>query len=74
MRGAPLRSRFAKASRLLKHLELVPQPASAATGVAPQLRGMGGEKTSAMAERTELMGQQRRELDEGMGSGLGGDS
>ena len=36
MRGAPPRSRFAKASRLLKHRKAVPQPTSAATGVAPQ--------------------------------------
>ena len=47
----------------------VPQPTSAATGVAPHMRRIGGEKTSAMAEGTACDRKQQRELDEGMGSG-----
>ena len=43
-RPLPPRSRHAKASRLLRCSSLVPQPTSAATGVAPQLRGMGARK------------------------------
>ena len=38
------------------------------------MRGMGGEKTSAVAEGTACERRPRRELDEGMGSGAGGDS
>ena len=49
-RPLPPGSKYAKASRLPRCSSPVPQPTSAATGVAPQLRGMGGEKTSAMAE------------------------
>ena len=74
LREAPRRSRFAKATRLLTNRTPVPQPTSAATGVAPHMRGMGGEKTSAMAEGTACERRPRRELDEGMGSGAGGDS
>ena len=70
---APPRSRLTKPSRLLRSSSPVPQPASDATGVAPQLRGMGGAKTSAMAEGTALTNRRGRELDEGMGSGSGGD-
>ena len=73
-REAPQRSGFAKTTRLLMNRTPVPQPTSAATGVAPHLRGMGGEKTSAMAEGTGCKTRKRRELDEGMGSGAGGDS
>ena len=72
-RGALPQSRFAKASRLLQHGKPVPQPTSADTEVAPYLRGMGDEKSSAMAEGTELMGRRRRELEEGPGSGSWGD-
>ena len=43
LREAPRRSRFAKATRLLTNRTPVPQPTSAATGVAPHMRGMGGE-------------------------------
>ena len=68
-REAGRRSRFAKATRLPTNRTPVPQPTSAATGVAPRMRGMGGEKTSAMAEGTARGGRTRRELDEGMGSG-----
>ena len=64
-REAPRRSRFAKATRLLTNRTPVPQPTSAATGVAPHLRGMGGEKNSAMAEGTARVRSMRRELDEG---------
>ena len=46
-------AQLAKASRLLTNCMPVPQPSFAATGVAPQLRRMGGEKTSAMAAGTE---------------------
>ena len=74
LREAPRRSRFAKATRLLINRTPVPQPTSAATGVAPHMRGMGGEKTSAMAEGTAYERRPRRELDEGMGTGAGGDS
>ena len=74
MREAPRRSRYAKATRLLTNRTPVPQPTSAATGVAPHMRGMGGEKTSAMAEGTACEGRPRRELDEGMGSGARVDS
>jgi hypothetical protein len=74
LREAPRRSRFAKATRLLTNRTPVPQPTSDATGVAPHMRGMGGEKTSAMAEGTACERRPRRELDEGMGSGAGGDS
>ena len=74
MREAPRRSRFAKATRLLTNCIAVPQPTSAATGVAPHLRGTGDEKTSAMAEGIARKRRPRRELDEGMGSGAGGDS
>ena len=38
------------------------------------MRGMGGEKTSAMAEGTARTNRRGRELDEGLGSGSGGDS
>ena len=74
LREAPRRSRFGKATRLLTNRRPVPQPTSAATGVAPHMRGMGGEKTSAMAEGTACERRPRRELDEGVGSGAGGDS
>ena len=74
MREAPRRSSFAKATRLLTNRTPVPQPTSAAAGVAPHMRGMGGEKTSAMAEGTACERRRRRELDEGMASGLRGDS
>ena len=74
VREAPRRSRLAKATRLLTNRTPVPQPTSAAPGVAPHMRGMGGEKTSAMAEGTACERRPRRELDEGMGSGAGGDS
>ena len=71
-RGVHPRSRFAKASRLLRNVSPVPQPTSDATGVAPQLRGRGGEKTLAMAEGTALTKRRRRKLDEGLESDLGG--
>ena len=74
LREAPRRSRFAKATRLLTNRTPVPQPTSAATGVAPHMRGMGGEKTSAIAEGTACERRPRRELDQGIGSGAGGDS
>ena len=74
MREAPRRSRYAQATCLLTNRTPVPQPISAATGVAPHMRGMGGEKTAAMAEGTASERRPRRELDEGMGSGAGGDS
>ena len=70
-RGAPRRSKFAKTTRMLTNRASVPQPTSAATGVAPHLRGMGGEKTSAMTEGSARVRRSRRELDEGMGSGAG---
>ena len=73
-REAPRRSRFSKSTRLLLSRTPVPQPTSAATGVAPHLRGMEGEKTSGMAEGVGCMTRKRRELDEGMGSGAGGNS
>ena len=72
-RPLPPRSRYAKASRLLRCSLPAPQPTSAATGVAPQLRGMGGEKTSVMAEGAARMNRRGQELDEGLGSGSGGD-
>ena len=72
-RGTPPRSRLAKPSRLLRCSSPVPQPTSDATGIAPHMRGMRGEKTSAMAEGTTRTNQRVRELDEGMGSGSGGD-
>ena len=68
-RPLPLRSWIAKASRLLWCSSPVPQPTSDDTRVATQLRGMEGEKTSAMADGTNRRG---RELDEGLGSGSGG--
>ena len=74
MRKAPRRSRFAKATRLLTNRMPVPQPTSAATGVAPHMRGIGGEKTLAMAEGTACERRPRREVDKGMGSGERGDS
>ena len=67
------RSRVAKARRLLRCSLPNPQPTSDGTGVAPPLRGMGGEKTSAMAEGTARTNRLGRKLDEGLGSGLGGD-
>ena len=69
----PPRSRLAKASRLLRCSSPLPQPTSAATGVAPHLRRMRGEKTSAMAEGTARLNRRGRELDEGLESGSGGD-
>ena len=72
-RPLPPRSRFAKASRLLRCSSPVPQPALDATGVAPHLRGMGGEKTAAMAEGIARTNRRGRELDEGLGSSSGGD-
>ena len=74
IREAPRRSMYAKAIRPLTNRTPDPQPTSAATGVAPHMRGMGGETTSAMAEGTACERRRRRELDEGMGSGAGGDS
>ena len=74
LREAPRRCRFAKATRLLTNRTPVLQPTSAATGVAPHLRRMGGEETSAMADGAVCEKRERRELDEGMGSGAGGDS
>ena len=71
-RSLPPRSWYAKASRLLRCSLPVPQPTSDATGVAPQLRGMEGEKTSAMAEGTARTNRRGRELDEGLGSGSRG--
>ena len=67
-REAPLRSRLAKATCLLTNRTQIPQPTSnsAATGVAPHLREMGGEKTSAMAEGIAPERRPRRELDEGV--------
>ena len=65
---------FARATRLLTNRTPIPQPTSAATGVALHLRGTGGKKTSAMAEGTTCERRSRRDLDEGMGSGAGGDS
>ena len=73
-REAPQRSRFAKATRPLTNRTTAPQPTSAATGVAPRMRGMGGEKTWALAEGAARGSRPRRELDEGVGSGAGGDS
>ena len=67
------RSRLAKASRVLRCNSPVPQPTSYATGVAPQLRGMAGEKTSAMAEGAVRTNRRVRELHEGLGSGSQGD-
>ena len=74
MREAPRRSWYAKDTCLLTNRTPVPQPTSAATGVTSHMRGMGGEKTSAKAEGTACERRPRRELDEGMGSGAGGDS
>ena len=74
IREAPWRSRFAKATRLLNNRTPVPQPTFDATGVVPYMRGMGGEKTSAMAEGTACERRPRRELDKGMGSGARGHS
>ena len=74
MRETPRRSRFAKATRLLTNRMPVPQPTSAATGVARHLRGTGGKKTSGIAEGTVRERTARQELDEGMGSSAGGDS
>ena len=74
MREAPRRSRIAKATRLLTNRTPVLQPNSAATGVVPHLRGMGGGNTSAMAEGTMLVRRTRRELHEGVESGARGDS
>ena len=58
-REAPRRSSFAKATCLLTNSTPVRHPTSAANGVAPHLRGMGGEKTSAMAKGTECMTRKR---------------
>ena len=71
-RPLPPRSRFAKVSGLLRCSLPVPQPTSDATGVAPHMRGMGGEKTSAMPEGTARTNRRGRELDEGFGSGSRG--
>ena len=68
-RPLPPRSRIAKASRLLRCSSPVPQPTSDATRV----RGMGGEKTSDMAEGTVRTNRRGQELDEGLGSGSWGD-
>ena len=72
-RGVPPRSRFAKASRLLHNRSPLPQPTSDATGVASQLQGMGGDKTSAMAGGIALTKRRGRELDEGLEPGSRGD-
>ena len=72
-RPLPPRPRYAKASRLLRCSLPAPQPTSDATGVATHLRGMGGEKTSAMAEGAARKNLRGRELDEGLGSGSRGD-
>ena len=72
-RGAPPRSRFAKASRLRQHRKPAPKRTSDATGVAPQLRGMRGEIASDMTEGTALTRRRGQGLEEGLGSGSGAD-
>ena len=72
-RPLPPRSRFAKAGRLLRCSSPFLQPTSDATGVAPHMRGMGGEISSAMAEGTVRTNRLGRELIEGLGSGSCGD-
>ena len=74
-RPLPPRSRFAKASRLLRCSLPLPQPTSDATSLLLTLLALHlrGEKTCAMAEGTARPNRQGRELDEGLGSGSGGD-
>ena len=63
------RSMFARASRLQQHRD---QTHAGATRVASQLRGVGGAKSSAMAEDVREAKRHSGVLDEGDASGLGG--
>ena len=71
-RPPPPRSMFACASRLLQHREPAWPPHPDATGVALQLRGLGGAQPSAMAEEVRGAKRQSGVLDEGDASGSGG--
>ena len=67
-----LRSKFARASRLLQHRDPASPPHPDATGVASQLRGVGGAQSSAMAEEVRGAKRQSGVLDEGDADESGG--
>ena len=66
------RSKFARTSRLLQHRDSASPPHSDGTGVASQLRGVGGAQSSAMAREVRGATRQSGMLDEGDAAGLGG--
>ena len=66
------RSKFARASRLLQHRDPASPPHPGATGVACQLRGVGGAQSSAMAGEVRGAKRQSGVLGEGDASGSGG--
>ena len=57
--------------RLLRHRDLASPPHPGATGVASQLRGVGGAQSSAMAEEVRGVKRQSGVEDEGGASGSG---
>ena len=66
------RPNFARTSRLLQHRDPASPPHLGATGVASQLRGVGGAQSCAMAEEVRGAKRQSGVLDEGDASGSGG--
>ena len=64
--------KFARTIRLLQHRDPASPPHPGATGVASQLRGVGGAQSSAMAGEVRGAKRQSGVLDEGDAFGLGG--
>ena len=71
-RPPPPRPKFARTCRLLQHRDPASPPHPGTTGVASQLQGVRGAKSSAMAEEVRGAKRQSGVLDEGAASGLGG--
>ena len=68
------RAKFARASRLLQHRDPASPPHPDTSGVASQLRGVGGAQSSAMAGEVRGAKRQSGVLDEGDASGSRGAS
>ena len=64
MRPPLLRAKCARTSRLLQHRDPASPPHPGATGVASQLRGVGGAQSSAMVEEVRGAKRQSGVLDE----------
>ena len=71
-RPPPPRPKFARTSRLPQHRDPASPPHPGATGVASQLRGVGGAQSSAMAEEVRGAKRQSGVLDDGDASSSGG--